>query len=468
MIVATTFAEQVLTRLPLAQATLELAAFVHQDCFLDEVYQRHCGNCYEKTITFPHFLGLIQDALRERGGSFSATLEHADEQGQLHASRVAYYGKLRRTPVGLSVAYRCESAAILRPLCRPCGNPLPASLERFQIRVIDGKKLKRVAKRLRPTRGSSGKLFGGKLLVSWDRRAELVDAMAADPDGEVNECRLVPGLLSPLPDGTAQEPFLFVADRQFGDKKQPRRLKERGFHFLFRRNGKTHFHAEPQRPQQQQRQGKDASGREVIQQWGGLGKGKDRVYVRQITLRRPGEEDVIVVTDLLDPELYPAEDLLELYRRRWGIEQVFGQITEVFGLARFIGSSAEATVFQASFCLVLYNLIGIVKGYVAQAGNCVKQDVSSQKLFESIREELVSLCRLVDAEQIETLLQRHDRAERMRVRLGDLLSGCWRERYRKAKEKKPRAKRQRPRGNGAHTSAFRLQQKAAHKGHSKC
>src|SRR5262249_30607935 len=221
------------------------------------------------------------------------------------------------------------------------------------------------------------------------------------PDGEVNECRLVPRLLEQFPDGSAEEPWLFVADRQFGDKKQPRRLMERTIHFLFRRNAKTHFHSEPRADEHAERHSKDGCGREVIQQWGWLGSGKDRVYVRQITLRRPGVEDLIVVTDLLDAETYPAEDLLELYRRRWGIEQVFGQITEVFGLARFIGSSPEATVLQASLCLVLYNLIGIVKGYVARAGNCGKQEVSSQKLFEAIHEKLLSLYRLVEIEQIE-------------------------------------------------------------------
>lgn len=468
MVVTTKFAEEVLARLPLAQATLELAAFVHQDPFLDKLYEGHRGDCYEKTITFSGFLGLVRDALLEHAGSLSAALDRAAEQGRLDASRVAYYGKLRRTPLALSVAYLRESAAVLRPLCRPSGNPLPACLDHFHVRIFDGKKLKRVAKRLLPTRGASGKLFGGKLLVSWDPRAELVDAMAADPDGEANECRLVPALLEQFPDGTDEEPWLFVGDRQFGDKKQPRRLKERNIRFLFRRNGKTHFHIEPMQPEHAQKRSKDASGREVIQQWGWLGKGKDRVYVRQITLRREGEEDIMVVTDLLDAEVYPGEDLLKLYHRRWGIEQVFGQITEVFGLARFIGSSPEATVFQASFCLVLYNLIGIVKGYVARAGNCTKEEVSSQKLFESIHEQLVSLYTLVEVEQVEGLIGRHDRAEMMQARLGELLSGCWRERYRKAKEKKPRAKRQRTRGNGAHTSVFRLQQKTAHKGRPKC
>ncbi|MEZ6232642.1 MAG: hypothetical protein R3B68_00480 [Phycisphaerales bacterium] len=57
------------------------------------------------------------------------------------------------------------------------------------------------------------------------------------------------------------------------------------------------------------------------------------VEVRLITLTRPGQESVRVVTSLLDGRC-PAHDILEAYLARWGIETVFQQITEVFGLAR--------------------------------------------------------------------------------------------------------------------------------------
>ena len=57
--------------------------------------------------------------------------------------------------------------------------------------------------------------------------------------------------------------------------------------------------------------------------------------------------------DLLDADVYPAADLLDAYRQRWGIEQVFQQVTEVFGLQQLIGSRPEAAVFQAAICFVL-------------------------------------------------------------------------------------------------------------------
>ena len=56
--------------------------------------------------------------------------------------------------------------------------------------------------------------------------------------------------------------------------------------------------------------------------------------MRQIHLVRPGEEELYLVTDLLDEQKYPAEDLLAVYLKRWGIERVFQKITEVFHLER--------------------------------------------------------------------------------------------------------------------------------------
>ncbi len=71
---------------------------------------------------------------------------------------------------------------------------------------------------------------------------------------------------------------------------------------------------------------------------------------------RPGEDPVIVVTDLLDEVQYPATDQLELYRMRWSIENVIQRITDVFHLHQLISSSPEGTIFRCAFWLLLYNL----------------------------------------------------------------------------------------------------------------
>src|SRR5207302_7364614 len=117
------------------------------------------------------------------------------------------------------------------------------------------------------------------------------------------------------------------------------------------------------------KESKDAAGRTVVTEWGWLGgtTSKRRLFVRRIRLQRPGEEEIILVTDLIDEEVYPTVDLLAVYLERWGIERVFQQITEVFNLKRLIGSTPQATILQASFCLMLYNVLQVIRQHVASA-----------------------------------------------------------------------------------------------------
>src|SRR5262249_27749074 len=151
---------------------------------------------------------------------------------------------------------------------------------------------------------------------------------------------------------------LWIGDRLFCDLDQPGLLSQQGDHFILRYNARVSFHPDRARPAVR---GQDSQGRAYQEEhgWIGTAKGKRRRYVRRLTLFRPGdpEGDVILITDLLDGEQYPATDILEAYLLRWEIESCFQQITEVFNLRRLISTTPPATVFQAAFCLVLYNVV---------------------------------------------------------------------------------------------------------------
>jgi hypothetical protein len=149
----------------------------------------------------------------------------------------------------------------------------------------------------------------------------------------------------------------------------------------------------------------------------------------------------------------------------WGIEPVVQRVTAVFGLARFIGSSAEATVFQASYCLVLYDVIRVVQRYVAAAGSCGAEEVSTRKLFVDVHEELLATCKLVPTAELVGLVDGAGAAADGAERLRGLLGTAWRPRYRKARDRKPRPPRPRAKQSGAHTAVYRLQQqhRASHR-----
>src|SRR5207244_6312055 len=168
----------------------------------------------------PSLVQLIADALLHYGGSARASFEHALEEDALEVTIPAAYGKLRRIPIALSTAFLTEGTARLRDLVPlRAATLLPPSLQALTVTVLDGKAIKRVAKRLKLLRGVRGGVLGGKGLVALELNTGLVVALQAHPDGEINELRLVPDLLSEVRERLSG-PRLWLVDRQFCDLKQ--------------------------------------------------------------------------------------------------------------------------------------------------------------------------------------------------------------------------------------------------------
>jgi hypothetical protein len=457
------FALEVLRRLPLAEAFYSLWGYAASDTVLDLLFDNYRGRCYEDKLSFCELVWVLADAITRYKGKGRGAILDAIEHQRLSCQARAVYGKLSRLPLPLAEAFLSALTARLRPLS-PAGLSharLPACFDGLAVIVIDGKKIKKAAKRLLATRGQPGKLFGGKVLAAYLPAEGLAVAMAADPDGEANDARLVPRLL-PLARQATVGPRLWVADRQFADLTQPRRLLEgEGDHVLIRYSKHTSFQADQHRPAVE---GKDSRGRSYCQEWGWLGvesQGERRLYVRRVTLYRAGQEEVSLITDLLDESAYPAEDLLGLYLERWQIESVFQQITEVFELRQLIGSAPEATVFQASLCLVIYNALQLVRGHVARGQEMEARQVSLEMVFEDVKKDLIALHEVLGVEELLQALAEAPLTEgQAKEKLSRLLEGLWSARWKKAVNKKPRPHQAKARQSGAHTSVHKILQQA--------
>jgi hypothetical protein len=449
------FAREVLSRLPLAEAVLSLWRWVADPLFLLSVFARHRGQGYEKEISFGVLVQLIADALLEHQGSGKKSFARGREQGLLPASVQAAYQKLSRIPLGLSEAWLAESTARLRPIYPEAARlPVAPALRDLEVIIVDGKAIKRVAKRLKPLRGRRGGVLGGKALVALELRSGVVVAMATHADGETNEAKLVPAL---LPQVRAQVVGrrLWVADRQFCDLTQPAAFAQSADQFLVRYHPKAPFSPDAAHPAQR---GQDVQGRLWEQDWGWLGseRAKHRRFVRRLTLYRPGEETIILLTDLLDATAFPATDLLDLYLARWSIERVFQQITEVFHLQTLIGTTPQGTVFQFAFCVLLYNMVQIVRAYVATAQARPVPTISTELLFDDVHRQLVALTELVPAEQVEPLFPVLPTEAALRAQLTCLLATIWTKRWLKQPTTKRKAPAPRTPIHGNQTSVFRL------------
>jgi hypothetical protein len=461
------FQTELLRRLPLAQAVLRGFGFMLDPATLGEIFQRHRARCYEDILRFDQLVYLIRDALTVHHGSGHRAFTAAQANGQLPVAEQNVYGKLARIPEALSGALLAAGATRLQRLLpiEASAVTIPPTLAGLKLIAFDGKKLKNAAKRLKPLRGVPGKLLGGKLLVALDVARGLVLAMNADPDGERNDVPLVPELVAQVHELECA-PILWLGDRQFGNLEVPALLGARpGDHFLVRCPKSLTLRADPQRAAERS---VDADGRTVRQEWGWIGAVRDarRRYVRRVTLERPGEDAVILLSDLTEEGNYPAEDLLAAYRLRWGIERVFQEVTEVFSLQTLIGATPRAMVFQAALCFLLYNLIQVVRAYLAADGDRPLEQVSSEKLFWDVRDQLTSWTNLGEPEVALCALAVGDTTPAALKRwLQKTLRGCWRDRYVKAPPKRKKlpttAKRVKvPRGHGGHSSTWRILQAA--------
>lgn len=451
----------VLHRLPLADAVLRLLAYVLNPLALDGLFRDHRAGRFKVILPFGVFTHLIADALLQDQGSGRRSFQRAQEQGRLPTSIRAVYDRLAGLPMSLSLGVLEAASARLRAFF-PDGArawDAPACVADLTPVILDGKALKKVAKRLKATRAAPGKISGGKLLVAMTPRSGMVLTMAADLDGEANEARLVPELLSRV-NALIPERRLWIADRQYGDPVQIGRFLERPEdHVVVRRDGKTSFHVDPAVAAQATR---DAEGRAVVQDGGWLGaeSNPNRRRLRRIRLERPGQESIILLTDLESEATHPAGELLEVYRERWGIERVFQKITEVFSLGRLIGSTPQAAIFQAAFCLVLYNLIQVVRGVIAggrDEATTPLESISSEQVFHDAHRQLIAVTELVSPTDLASALTPALGQEAMRAWLHERVRGLWSERWRKAKNAKARAKKP-SQGScyGAHNSVQRL------------
>lgn len=449
------FGREVLTRLPLAEAVLWGWRWIVDEPFLQELFARQRGRGYEQVIRFPVLVQLIADALLEHRGSGRKSFQRGQEQGQLEASLQAAYEKLGRLPLGLSEAFVAEGTERLQ-LLYPAGAQLavPPSVQALAVVVVDGKAIKRVAKRLKAVRGRKGGVLGGKALVALELRSGLAVAMATAADGETNEAKLVPALV-PQVRARIAGPRLWVGDRQLCDLTQPTEFAVEGDHFVVRYHPKTPFEPDPQQPLQQ---GTDAQGREWQDEWGWLGSPRNpkRRYVRRITLVRPDAEAVCLVTDLVTAEQYPATELLAVYRLRWGIEEVFQQVTEVFHLQALIGTTPQGTMFQFAFCLLLYNLLQVMRAYIAAAQRRPRPAISLELLFDDVHRQLIALNELVAPPVVEALFEPLPDGATLRQRLERLLAPVWTPRWLKAPPQKRRPPARSTTSAGNHTSVYRL------------
>lgn len=454
------FSATVLEKLPLADSVWRLLHFTMTDDWLEDLWSRKRGRCYEQDLKFSTLAHLIADALLEHGGSGHQAFERAQDAAILPVSITSAYEKLANLPLPVSETLLAEGtrrmSAVLPEI--PAVDPLPKCWADSEVFGADGKAIKHVKRLLKPLRGLQAGILGARASVGLDLRTGLAVAMVGHLDGEAGEAALTDVLLLTLARTAGQRSWVVVLDRLYCNLSFPQQVLKAGGHFLIRYCSNTTFVPDATRPAQESR---DAQGCRIVQEWGWLGKveSADRQYVRRITKHWPDGKELGVVTDLLDEAKYPAEAMLSTYQSRWGIETVFHQITDVFSLRHLIGTMPKAVLFQLSFCLLLYNALQVVRAHLASFQECEAKTISNEKLFYDVKRQLVAVSELVEVDYLISSLGQVSTAAELRETMWERLRGAWSDRWWKAPSSgRGGHQKAKTRVLGNHTSTYRVLQ----------
>lgn len=456
--------KQIEAATPVADVAHRLMAYGFADDLIGPLAEAHRTGPRPRSISAADFHDWILTALTEAQGSGRQVF---NDDRALERSRTgslsAYYRRLAGQPPALSRALLRDVTARLRELWpddAPPMNPAPACFDAFRLVVLDGKKVKRAGKRAKPLRGFAGSLLAAKALVATEVETGLAIAMSTALDGETNDVPLTADLMPQL-HALIGDAVLYLADRQFGNKTVFDQLAEREGDAYVVRVGKVFtFTPDADHPHNQgdSVEGRCPEDRPYRDEIGTLGQGKSAIRVRRIFLDRGGKDDVVLVTNLTDAGAYPAAALLELYRCRWGIENVFQDVTETFGLEKLIGSTPEAALFQLSLCLSIYNMHQVMRAHVAVAGAAADglgsiRDVSGPGLHLRLVRELHTWLVMLGGLPVP---------ESPEAGLGDRLAamgrGVWGPHLRAKRDRKGyvRPAKREFKVHGGHTSAERL------------
>jgi hypothetical protein len=156
------FSAAVLKKLPLADSVWRLPLFTMADQWLEDLWTRNRGPCYEQALKFSTLAHLISDALLQHSGSGLHSFERAKRTAYLPVSITSASEKLGNLPVVVSETLLVEGTQRINAVLpeTPTVDPLPNCWAGFEVFGADGQAIKHVKRLLKPLRNLQAGILG--------------------------------------------------------------------------------------------------------------------------------------------------------------------------------------------------------------------------------------------------------------------------------------------------------------------
>ena len=208
-----------------------------------------------------------------------------------------------------------------------------------------------------------------------------------------HELRLLRGLFGALNKGD-----ILLGDRTYGEYLTLASLPRRGVDVVARLHGgrKVDFRKATKRMGRDDGwfhwlKGYQQSGLLRLQQWNAV---PEQILVRIIrfdaTVRRR-KKRITLVTTLLDASLYPAQELIDLYARRWNLELALRHLKTTMGMELLRCQSADMVEKELLIYLIAYNLIRCLMAQAVALASVEMQRLSFKGAVDALRQYTLAM-----------------------------------------------------------------------------
>jgi hypothetical protein len=291
-------------------------------------------------------------------------------------SQQALSQRLRCLPAALFAALVASLLPELAARAAARRRPLPPAVARAlghfsAVWAADASTLEALFKRVGALRGREAALLGGKLLALLDLASKLPVRIWWTDDSDANEKRFLDRLKPALPPGV-----LLVLDAGFFAFPWFDWLTEHGCWFLIPARAGTAFEVE-----------------RVLSETPTL---RDRVVRLGLYRANPCLHPVRLVevlvggawrpylTNVLDPDRLSAADALDLYARRWRIEEAFLLAKRLLGLAYLWTGAANGIQLQVWATWLLYAVLVDLSDAVAEELDLPLDRISIEMVYRGL------------------------------------------------------------------------------------
>jgi hypothetical protein len=336
----------------MAQGTIEHAL---SESALNQVFEENAEDQYTRQLLFSSVFDLMSVVVT--GSYDSVCSAYKDLSQSIPVSLTSVYNKLQGIEPNVSAELVRYTAGRLLPVQRLLHGMRAAWLPGYRVRILDGNHLAATQHRLEETRHQAAAPLPGQALVLFDPEADLVTDVLLEEDGHAQERSLLDDVIERL---DAKD--LVVADRNMCVRTFLLGIIVEGGFFAIREHAQLQWESAGKI----RRLGRTESGR-LREQRVSIKNDKDElVYLRRVVVEldeptRDGDSYVAVLCNL------PEEDadtraVAKLYRRRWTLEHAFEDLAVALECEINTLSYPKAALFGFCVGLVVYNLMGIVKG----------------------------------------------------------------------------------------------------------